>query len=107
MKGGVAAATVPWLGGCLTGPSAAVTRFGVLSDTHVTGSESLAGLTSVFRFFKSRQVDAVLHCGDLTDLGSLDQLDVFATAWKGVFDDGTGDYGLALSDHRPLVCRLI
>ena len=65
VKGGVAAATVPWLGGCLTGPSAAVTRFGVLSDTHVTGSESLAGLTSVFRFFKSRQVDAVLHCGDL------------------------------------------
>ena len=89
VKGGVAAATVPWLGGCLTGPSAAVTRFGVLSDTHVTGSESLAGLTSVFRFFKSRQVDAVLHCGDLTDLGSLDQLDVFAAAWKGVFDDGT------------------
>ena len=92
VKGGFAAATVPWLGGCLTVPFAAAreeTRFGVLSDTHVTGPESRTALTSVFRAFKSRNVDAVLHCGDLTDLGTLAQLDVFAAAWKSVFDDGT------------------
>ena len=65
------------------------TRFGILSDTHVTGPESLAELTAAFRFLKARRVDAVLHCGDLTDLGSLEQLDIFAKAWKSVFGDGT------------------
>ena len=69
--------------------SRAATRFGVLSDTHVTGPESLAELKSAFRYLKSRRVDAVLHCGDLTDMGTLDQLKVFAQAWRDVFDDGT------------------
>ena len=73
-------------------PGAAIpcaTRLGVVSDTHVTGPESVAELVAAFRFLRDRGVDAVLHCGDVTDAGTLDQLDAFARAWRMVFGDGT------------------
>ena len=73
-------------------PSVAIpraTRLGIVSDTHVTGPESVAELAAAFRFLRDRGVDAVLHCGDVTDVGTLDQLDAFAKAWRMVFDDNT------------------
>ena len=51
--------------------AAACVRLGVISDTHVTGPESVARLAAAFRFLRDRGVEAVLHCGDVTDRGTL------------------------------------
>ena len=85
------------LGGKMTAaaPSAAdrphdgAVRFGVISDTHVTGPESAPELERALKFFADRGVDAVLHCGDVTDLGYLSQLDVFVASWKRTMPPGT------------------
>ena len=69
--------------------AAACVRLGVISDTHVTGPESVARLAAAFRFLRDRGVEAVLHCGDVTDRGTLEQLDAFAAAWRSVFDSKT------------------
>ena len=69
--------------------AAACVRLGVISDTHVTGPESVARLAAAFRFLRERDVDAVLHCGDVTDRGTLEQLDAFVAAWRSVFDSKT------------------
>ncbi len=59
-------------------------RIGVISDTHVTGPESALKLERALEFLASRGVDAVVHCGDVTDLGYISQLDVFADTWRRV-----------------------
>ena len=46
-------------------------RIGIISDTHVTGPESAERLAEALAFFAGRRVDAVMHCGDVTDLGYL------------------------------------
>ena len=69
--------------------AAASVRLGVISDTHVTGPESVERLAAAFRFLRDRGVEAVLHCGDVTDRGTLEQLDAFAAAWRSVFDSKT------------------
>ena len=71
------------------GEAAASVRLGVISDTHVTGPESVERLAAAFRFLRDRGVEAVLHCGDVTDRGTLEQLDAFAAAWRSVFDSKT------------------
>ena len=57
-------------------------RFGVLSDTHVTGPESIPEMVRVFTFLRDKGVDAVIHCGDMTDLGYIAQLESLAEAWR-------------------------
>ena len=57
-------------------------RFGVISDTHVTGRESIPELAKAFAFLRDRGVDAVIHCGDITDFGYIHQLEAFAEAWR-------------------------
>lgn len=57
-------------------------RLGVISDTHVTGAESAAELGRALAFLRDRHVDAVLHCGDITDFGYLDELKAFADVWR-------------------------
>ena len=71
------------------GEVAASVRLGVISDTHVTGPESVERLAAAFRFLRDRGVEAVLHCGDVTDKGTREQLDSFAAAWRSVFDPQT------------------
>ena len=68
-------------GGFAGGGSRAV-RFGVVSDTHVTGEASIPELVRAFAFLREKGVDAVIHCGDMTDFGYIDQLEAFAAAWK-------------------------
>ncbi len=61
-----------FVSGCRTGgwlagrPSL---RFGVVSDIHVTTPKSCAMFKKALRYFKSRDVDAVLLSGDITDWG--------------------------------------
>ena len=88
------ASTLAVGGGMLASASAFVAdggavRIGVISDTHVTGPESAQELERAFRFFAERGVDAVVHCGDITDLGYLSQLDVFISSWRRVMPPDT------------------
>ena len=69
IRGGIAAGGTP-------------VRFGIISDTHVAGSESTGELARAFAFLGDKGVDAVLHCGDMTDFGYLHQLEAFAEAWR-------------------------
>lgn len=64
------------------------TRFGVVSDTHVTGPECADGLRRALARFRDEGVDAVLHCGDVTDQGRCDQMDVFMSVWNEVMPRG-------------------
>ena len=57
-------------------------RFGIISDTHATGDDSVAELVRAFSFLRDKGVDAVIHCGDMTDFGYVAQLEAFAKAWR-------------------------
>lgn len=63
-------------------------RFGIISDTHVVGPESIEELSRAFAFLRDKGVDAVIHCGDMTDFGYLHQLEAFADAWKRTMPPG-------------------
>ena len=57
-------------------------RLGIISDTHVTGPGAIEELSRAFSFLRDKGVDAVIHCGDMTDFGYLCQLEAFAEAWR-------------------------
>ena len=63
-------------------------RIGIISDTHVTGSESIEELSRAFSFLRDKGVAAVIHCGDMTDFGYIHQLEAFAEAWRKVMPPG-------------------
>ena len=69
--------------GCRTsaghGPGA---RFGILSDTHVNGPDCADELRRALELFREADVDAVLHCGDITNLGYLRELETFEAVWS-------------------------
>ena len=69
--------------------------FGVLSDTHFrTGRQWSKGLISdkyfvaALEYFRSQNVDAVVHCGDMADRGLVEELQLHADAWNRVFPNG-------------------
>jgi len=72
-------------GGAWAGSGSPV-RFGILSDTHVRGAGDADEIARALRYFKARGVDAVLHCGDVTNLGYIDALSAFASAKHEVMD---------------------
>jgi hypothetical protein len=66
--------------------------FGVLSDTHFRtdagwrkGSKSDRFFVSALDYFRSQNVDAVMHCGDMADRGLVEELQLHADAWYRVF----------------------
>jgi predicted phosphodiesterase len=66
--------------------------FGVLADTHIrsdsewhSGKKSDKFLVSALEYFRSQNVDAVVHCGDMADRGLVDELQFHADAWYRVF----------------------
>ena len=72
--------------------------FGLVSDTHVRGSESLrlgkgvAGsdvrLREAFRTMAAAGVDAVVHVGDVTEFGSMDEVDLYRQLFRKEFPEG-------------------
>lgn len=64
-------------------------RFGVVSDIHVTTPESVALFEASLRYFRDRDVDAVMVPGDLTDWGLKSSLQYIADAWNRVFPPET------------------
>lgn len=68
------------------GPVRAV--IGIISDVHVRSNCSAKkNLTPALTWFKQNSVDAVVCCGDMTDVGLRDQLVAFADEWFRVFPD--------------------
>lgn len=59
--------------------------FGVISDVHITTPESTAMFKRTLRYFRERDVDAVLIAGDLTDWGLKSSLKYMADAWYEIF----------------------
>ena len=68
--------------------------FGVISDTHLRTTPtcgridrkwSAKYLVKAFQYFKSVNVDAVVHCGDFADHGQIEEMQGHADAWKKVF----------------------
>ena len=62
-------------------------RFGIISDSHILLSDPHRSdvLRDAFRYFDSRKVDGVVACGDLTQNGTIEELQEFAGIWKSVF----------------------
>ena len=66
--------------------------FGVLSDTHFrcdnewrSGVKSNKFFVAALEYFRERNVDAVVHCGDMADRGLVEELQLHADAWNSVF----------------------
>ena len=76
-------------------------RFGVVSDIHVTTPESAALFEASLRYFRDRDVDAVMVPGDLTDWGLKSSLQHVADAWNRVFPSETPG---GKSRVVPLLC---
>ena len=73
-------------------------KLGVMSDSHVTTDpETAEPLRRMFRHMAAENVDAVLHAGDICELGTLAELAYVMDAWKGAFPNGRNASG------RPVV----
>jgi len=87
-RGFIGGAAAFFVAGCKTGGWLAGSpnlRFGVVSDIHVTTPDSCAMLEKALRYFKSRNVDAVMIPGDLTDWGIRSGLEYVKATWDKVF----------------------
>lgn len=62
-------------------------RVGILSDIHITDKASTKDFRRALQRFDSRQADAVMLAGDITDHGLLSQMKEAAAAWFEVFPD--------------------
>ena len=62
-------------------------RFGVISDVHILPSDRHRSdvLRDAFKYMDSRKADGVVACGDLTQNGTIAELQEFARIWYGVF----------------------
>lgn len=72
-------------------------RFGVMTDSHI-GNGWMMGINApavekALRYCREKEVDAVLHCGDVTDLGTIAQLKMFTDIWDRVFPGEKGKGG--------------
>ena len=68
--------------------------FGVLADTHFRmdsewrrGIKTDRFLVSALEYFRSQNVDAVVHCGDMADRGLVEEMRLHADAWRRVFPE--------------------
>ena len=71
-----------------------IVSFGVMSDSHVRDDpETAEPLRRIFKHLAAEGVDAVLHCGDICELGTLAELKNVADAWKFGFPGGKNAVG--------------
>ena len=71
-----------------------IVKFGVMSDSHVKDNPKTAEpLRLMFKHMAAEGVDAVLHCGDICELGTLTELKNVADAWKFGFPGGKNAAG--------------
>ena len=68
---------------------------GVVSDTHLRTRHGPSGkighnwpdkyFAAALEYFKSRNVDAVIHCGDFAHRGQVEEMQFHANVWNRVF----------------------
>lgn len=68
-------------------------RFGYASDTHLTTSDDPQDLGRVFGWFHSRNVDAVVLSGDITEGGFDAEIDRLLEIWGNAFPDDCASDG--------------
>ena len=68
-------------------PAEPLARFGVVSDTHILPSDAHRSdmLRQAFAYMDARRADGVIACGDLTQNGTIAELQAFAAIWYSVF----------------------
>ena len=75
-------------------PAGARLVLGVMSDTHLRTDYKGEGpartfphkyLVSALEYFRSQNVDAVIHCGDMAHRGQIRELEFHRNAWEKVF----------------------
>ena len=74
--------------------------FGVLADTHFRmdsewrrGIKTDRFLVAAFEYFRSQNVDAVVHCGDMADRGLVEEMRLHAEVWRRVFPENRAPDG--------------
>ena len=76
--------------------------FGVLSDTHLRTAVkgvrpgrnwSPKYFAAALEYFKARNVDAVVHCGDFAHRGQVEEMQFHANVWNKVFPGGMAPGG--------------
>ena len=65
-------------------------RVGILSDIHIKTEADIPLLERTFRYFRSRNVDAVLIAGDMADSGLEKQMRPISECWFNVFPRDRG-----------------
>ena len=96
---GILASTALGCMGSTVGRHVPRLRLGVVSDMHVTTPESCAPFERALAYFRSRQVDAVVMPGDLTDWGLKSGLEYVKAAWDKVMK-GTGIVPLSVTGNH-------
>jgi putative phosphoesterase len=74
-------------------------RIGLIADTHIPEARHELWPQAYDAF---RGVDAILHAGDIYDIGVIDELERIAPVWvaRGNGDDGSGGRPVVADDHR-------
>jgi 3',5'-cyclic AMP phosphodiesterase CpdA len=69
------------------GPERPELRFGLISDAHFSRNKGVADkrFRVALEWFRSKDVDAVVCTGDLTNCGMRAELENLASVWKDVF----------------------
>ena len=79
--------------------------FGVMSDSHYMLSANMSNgprladgtsdvwVLNALKYFKSRNVDAVMHCGDMANWGLVEEMQLLAKSWFSVFPDNKAPDG--------------
>jgi len=85
--------------------------FGVVSDTHLRTSNNGNGhganwpdkhFVAALQYFKSRNVDAIVHCGDMAHRGQTREMEFHAMAWRKVFADGHAPVKLFVTGNHDV-----
>lgn len=61
-------------------------RVGIVSDVHVNKSAAVP-LKTALKYFRDREVDAVMIAGDLSTRGQIQELRLLAKIWLEIFPD--------------------
>lgn len=67
--------------------------FGIISDMHIVDRATAGDTVRALRYFRNRNVDAVVMAGDMIDNGLSGELENLAEAWFSVFPGGKGPDG--------------
>ena len=92
--------------------------FGVVSDTHLRtqyGGKKFyehngvkmdnAALKLLFQYYKRANVDAVLHCGDVTDCGLIREMEFYKQTWDEVFDGKVKPVSMIATGNHDVDCE--